>query len=93
MFSNDPVEVVNRFGGQWATSSFSAGDALVFGMYMLHGSLENTTNQYRISCDTRYQLRSEPADDRWIGDNPKAHDNHRIEEIVSIADLRKKWGI
>ncbi|MEC0141876.1 phytanoyl-CoA dioxygenase family protein [Paenibacillus alginolyticus] len=34
---------------KWATTTFDAGDVLIFGMYLLHSSLENTTNQYRIS--------------------------------------------
>ena len=29
--------------------------ALVFGMFTMHGSLDNVSNRYRLSCDTRYQ--------------------------------------
>src|SRR5262249_11392746 len=54
-FSNDPCELVDRFGGQWGTTEYRAGDALIFGMQMMHASLVNTTNRFRISCDTRYQ--------------------------------------
>lgn len=38
-FSNDAVDMVDRFGGQWQTTEFRAGDALIFGMYTMHGSV------------------------------------------------------
>jgi hypothetical protein len=66
-FSNDPIELVDKFGGQWAITEFRAGDVLIFGMFMMHASFNNMTNRFRISSDTRYQLRSEPVDERWIG--------------------------
>jgi hypothetical protein len=41
---------------------------------MIHASLDNrTTDRVRISTDTRYQLASEPIDERWIGENPIGH--------------------
>jgi len=94
-FSNDPVEVVDKFGGRWATTEFKAGDALIFGMFMLHASLKNTTNRYRISCDTRYQLAGEPVDDRWVGEKPKAHAEYEEtgKTHTTMADARAKWGI
>lgn len=30
-------------------------------------------NQLRLSTDTRYQLASDPVDERWIGEEPTAH--------------------
>lgn len=92
-FSKDPVEIVDKFGGQWATTHFEAGDAIFFGMYVLHASTENTTNRYRISCDTRYQLASEPVDDRWIGETPKGHTPKKPDEIKDMMEARKQWGV
>ncbi len=92
-FSSDPIEIVDRFGGQWATTDFNAGDAIIFGMFMLHGSITNTSNKYRISTDIRYQLKSEPVDPRWMGKKPKGHDDIKQEEIIPIDTARKKWGI
>ncbi|WP_261381656.1 phytanoyl-CoA dioxygenase family protein [Paenibacillus cremeus] len=71
--SEDPLEIVEKFGGQWATTSFAAGDVIIFGMFTLHASMNNSTNRYRLSADTRYQLCSEPVDERWIGAKPKGH--------------------
>ncbi|ANE46900.1 phytanoyl-CoA dioxygenase [Paenibacillus swuensis] len=91
-FSNDPVEIVDKFGGQWATTEFQAGDVLIFGMYMMHGSLTNTTDRYRISVDTRYQLASEPVDDRWYGAN-KGHYAWGQGQTVTMQEARTAWGI
>lgn len=92
-FSEDPVEIVERYGGQWATTAFEAGDAIIFGMYMMHTSLNNSTNRYRISADTRYQLASEPVDERWIGRKPKGHYAWGRTPQKSVAEARKEWGV
>jgi hypothetical protein len=72
-YTKDPLEITERFGGKWATTSFQAGDVLIFGMFLLHCSLENTTNQYRLSVDARYQSQHEQVDERWSGKKPKGH--------------------
>jgi len=66
-FTTDPVEIVDRFGGRWATSEFQPGDALIFGMYTRHASLVNVSDRFRLTSDTRYLLASEAVDERWIG--------------------------
>jgi hypothetical protein len=72
--SDDPVELRSQLGGRWLTADFHAGDLLVFTMHTLHASLDNQSdNHLRLSTDTRYQLASEPIDERWIGDNPIGH--------------------
>lgn len=72
-YTNDPLAITEKFGGKWATTTYNAGDVLIFGMYNMHCSLENTTTQYRLSVDARYQSSGEPADERWIGKKPRAH--------------------
>jgi hypothetical protein len=72
--TDDHVGLRRRLGGRWLTADFSAGDLLVFGMYLVHASLDNQSpDRLRLSSDTRYQLASEPADERWIGPEPPAH--------------------
>jgi ectoine hydroxylase-related dioxygenase (phytanoyl-CoA dioxygenase family) len=73
-YSRDPVEVVRRWGGQWQTSEFAMGDAMIFGMFTMHASLNNVSDQFRFSCDTRYQRDDEPKDERWIGAAPLGHE-------------------
>ncbi len=92
-FSTDPLEMVEKFGGQWHTTEFQPGDVLIFGMYTMHASLTNTSNRYRISCDTRYQRASDPVDERWIGENPPAHYAWTQGATVPMEDARQKWGI
>ncbi|MBP3966121.1 phytanoyl-CoA dioxygenase family protein [Paenibacillus lignilyticus] len=72
-YTDDPLVITEKFGGKWATTEFRAGDVLIFGMFLMHCSLENTTNHYRLSVDTRYQSASDKIDERWIGKKPKGH--------------------
>jgi len=72
--SHNPPAVRNKFGGRWLATEYEAGDFLTFGMFLVHASLDNRTeNRLRISSDSRYQRASEPIDERWIGVNPPAH--------------------
>ncbi|ULL18406.1 phytanoyl-CoA dioxygenase [Paenibacillus sp. H1-7] len=92
-FSTDPIEMVDRFGGQWATTSFSAGDVMIFGMYLLHGSTDNMTNRFRLSADTRYQLKSEPVDERWVGKQPKGHYAWGKGQMKTMEEARREWNL
>lgn len=93
-FSEDPLEILDNFGGRWLTTNFQAGDVLTFGLYTMHASTTNTTNRYRLSCDVRYQPASEPMDERWGGDTPKGHHAWQREgSVVSMEEARAKWGV
>lgn len=72
--SHNPPVVRNKFGGRWLTTEFQAGDFITFGMFLVHASLDNRSeNLLRISSDARYQRASEPIDERWVGLNPPGH--------------------
>ena len=92
-FSKDPIELVNKHGGQWQTSSFEMGDALIFSMFTMHASLDNTTNRFRLSTDTRYQRADEPVDERWVGKAPKAHYAWMKGETIPMEKMRKQWKV
>jgi hypothetical protein len=94
-FSDDPEEVVEKFGGKWQTTQYQAGDVIIFGMHTMHMSVNNQTNQWRISCDTRFQPANEPVDERWIGENPIAHYawNAEPEKNMKMETARANWGI
>jgi hypothetical protein len=92
-FSNDPKEMVDRYGGRWGTAEFEMGDVLIFGMYTMHGSLTNTSDRFRISSDTRYQLASEPLDERWVGRKPKGHYSWLKGETVPMEVARARWNV
>ncbi len=70
---NNPARLRERLGGRWLTAEFRAGDLLTFSVFTIHASLDNHSDRIRLSSDTRYQLASEPADERWIGENPVGH--------------------
>ena len=91
--AHDPWECVASMGGRWHSADFEAGDVLLFDMHTLHGSLDNTTDELRVSCDTRYQPADEPVDDRWVGDPPTGHDRWPREPVESLADGRRRWGL
>lgn len=72
--SRNPVALQKALGGRWLTSpEFRMGDLLIFNMTLVHGSLDNQTDRIRLSTDTRFQLASEPIDERWVGESPPGH--------------------
>jgi len=72
-YATDAIALREELNSRWLTTDYELGDLLVFSMYTMHASMDNLTNRLRLSTDTRYQLASEPVDERWIGDNPIAH--------------------
>jgi hypothetical protein len=70
---DDPEQLRKVLGGRWLTTDFHAGDVLIFGMATVHASLDNHSRAFRLSSDSRYQLASEPVDERWIGVRPIGH--------------------
>ncbi len=71
--AKNPVSLRSRYGGRWLSREFQAGDVLIFSMFTIHASLDNHSRQIRLSSDSRYQLASEPVDERWVGTNPIGH--------------------
>jgi hypothetical protein len=72
-YADDALDLPQKLGGRWLTADYRAGDLLLFGMFTMHASSDNHGRGYRLSTDTRYQLASDPVDERWIGENPIAH--------------------
>ena len=89
--SRDPNDLIESLGVKWASTPFRAGDVMIFGMYFLHGSLDNVSNRFRISTDTRYQLASQPVDERHMG--PLPDQIPKAENRKTMAEMREKWGI
>ena len=57
---------------------FRMGDLLTFSVFTVHGSLDNGSNTIRMSSDSRYQLASEPMDERWVGEDPPGHGGQSV---------------
>ncbi len=71
--SQNAATLREHLGGRWLSAEYRMGDVLIFTMGTVHAGLDNQTDRIRLSSDSRYQLASEPADERWIGENPIAH--------------------
>jgi hypothetical protein len=96
-FSNDYKELADLCGEKWLIGDYQAGDVIIMGLHMFHGSLRNEMDKVRFTCDVRYQPASEPRDNRWIGDNPIAHRDWwkagEDGETISIEEARAEWGV
>lgn len=88
----EPLELSERFGARWATTTFAPGDVLIFGMQMLHASFVNTTDRHRLSCDVRFQPAAEPVDERWVGEAALAAKSDPGPRVATPA-MRAAWGI
>jgi hypothetical protein len=62
-------------------------------MFTMHGSTNNTTERWRMSCDTRFQPAADPVDERWVGPNPKAHYAWFTGQIKPMEAARAEWGV
>ena len=92
-FSDNPHDVMKTLGLRWASTPFNAGDVVIFGMYFMHAAIQNASNRFRLSCDTRYQLASEPMDKRHMGKDPDVIPKANLEDRKSVEELRKEWGL
>jgi hypothetical protein len=81
-YSKDAIGVRQELGGRWLSAEYKAGDLLIFSMFTLHASLDNCTDQVRLSTDSRYQLASEAVDERWVGEEPIAHGPNAKRELI-----------
>ena len=88
-FERDPMELVEKFGGQWLASDYRAGDVILFGMHTMHASTTNTSHRFRLSCDVRYQPASDPVDKRW----EKGGSGHYNPTQRDIKTARAAWGL
>ena len=99
-FSFDLHEVTERFGGRWLTADFRAGDVLMFPPFTMHCALENTTDRFRISSDTRFQPAADATDPRFMTNRePRVALRHRYRvadgEVAALTmdEARAKWGL
>ena len=93
--SQDAVSFARQRGTRLLTRNFAAGDIAVFGMYTLHGSLENHSpvNRVRLSCDVRWQPATLPVDERYFGVNPVGTTGAGYGELVGAKPLTQEWHV
>lgn len=79
----DMRSIREGLGGRLLTArEFRMGDLLTFSVFTVHGSLDNGSNTIRMSFDSRYQLASEPMDERWTGENPMGHGGRAVQGVI-----------
>lgn len=61
---------------------YKMGDLLIFSVFLVHGSLDNQSKEIRMSTDSRYQLKSEPLDERWVGEHPPGHGGDSVRGAI-----------
>ena len=96
VFTDNPRELLDDFGFTLGTTHFQPGDAIIFGMFMMHSSAPNLSNRYRISIDTRYQPADEETDNRFFfGENGRWLGNFYNEDAsyTPMHELRRRWGL
>lgn len=87
-YSKDINKVQQELGLRWLTTDFSAGDLVIFSTKLLHATLDNKHDQFRLSIDARFQLASDPIDPRFVGEN---FDHLKAQSLLS-GILRKFSG-
>eukprot|EP00697_Spironema_sp_BW2_P007896 gnl/Spiro4/22339_TR10995_c0_g1_i1.p1 gnl/Spiro4/22339_TR10995_c0_g1~~gnl/Spiro4/22339_TR10995_c0_g1_i1.p1 ORF type:complete len:406 (-),score=37.78 gnl/Spiro4/22339_TR10995_c0_g1_i1:136-1353(-) len=88
---------------EFLTHRFRPGDVVLFPLKTLHGSAVNRTNNWRLSCDVRFQPLSHPVDKRWVrneaGVIPGVQSKwslHRNDATVfprTMAEAKLAWGL
>lgn len=93
--AQDAVSFAQQRGARLLTRNFAAGDMAVFGMYTLHGSLENHSaiNRVRLSCDVRWQAATLPVDERYFGPDPGGTTGAGYGELAGAKPLTQEWHV
>jgi hypothetical protein len=84
-----------RRGCRLLTTDFRAGDVCLFGMFTLHGSLDNRSavGRVRVSCDVRYQPAADPVDPRYVGPDPGGTTGAGYGELNGAKPLTEPWHV
>lgn len=93
--TGDPVEFARSRGSRILTASFEPGDVIVFGMFTMHGTFDNCSpiGRTRLTTDVRWQPKSEPADERYIGPNPIGTTGIGYAELNGAKPLTQDWHV
>jgi len=94
-WSETPLEVARQLSCRVLTRHMGPGDLVVFGMNILHGSLDNVDpdQRIRLTCDVRYQPRSDTRDPRYFGPDPGGTTGHGYGELVGAIPLDEAWHV
>ena len=90
-----PVVFAEQRQARLLTTAFRPGDVLIFGMHTVHGALENhaSDKRIRLTCDIRYQPKSEPRDSRYFGERPGGTTGAGYGELNGARPLPEDWHV
>lgn len=91
----DALELARVRGTRLLSADFAAGDVVVFGMYLAHGSLDHhdESGVVRVSCDVRWQPARLPMDERYRGPNPAGTTGAGYGELNGAKPLNVDWHV
>jgi len=91
----NPITFAQERNTKILTTQFNPGDALIFGMYTVHGTFENYANdkKIRLTCDIRFQPNNELKDSRYFGSKPTGTTGAGYGELNSARPLNEDWHI
>lgn len=92
-YTSSPIDLARERNTRLLTANFHAGDAILFSMQLMHGTLDNhsTEGSTRLSCDVRFQPAADPFDDRYMGDNPAGTTGAGYGELNGAKPLTQNW--
>jgi len=94
-FAENAIDFARARGTRLLTADFRAGDVILFGMYLLHGSLDHhdAGGTVRVSTDLRWQPARMPADPRYFGAEPTGTTGAGYGELNGAKPLDVDWHV
>ena len=91
----NPINFAKERNTKILTTQFNPGDALIFGMYTVHGTFENYAkdNKIRLTCDIRFQPKNELRNPKYFGPNPNGTTGAGYGELNSARPLNEDWHV
>ena len=91
----DAITLARERGTRLLTTRFRPGDALIFGMNLMHGALDHhqPENRVRLTCDIRFQPEADPTDPRYFGPNPGGTTGAGYGELNGAKPLTDSWHV
>jgi ectoine hydroxylase-related dioxygenase (phytanoyl-CoA dioxygenase family) len=91
----DAITLARQRGSRLLTTHFQPGDVVVFGMTLMHGSLDHHAgdNRVRLSCDIRFQPEADPTDPRYFGPSPTGTTGAGYGELNGAKPLVDSWHV
>ena len=90
----DAITVARARGTRLLTATFQPGDAILFSMTLMHGSLDHHAgDRVRLSCDIRFQPETDDLDPRYFGPQPTGTTGAGYGELNGAKPLTDSWHV